>query len=375
MTCGVNYLGGAELQLLRLLPILEPEQHALRVVILAPSGGELATSLERLGYHVDVLTMGRARHLGATLSAVRGLARFARDVDLLHANDVRAATWCQLAAMLARRPWVWHVRDLLRGAHRYEHAARLFRPTRLVTNSRAVKRRLLEFGSWDASRIDVALNGIDSAALRAQADRQVWRAEMALAEEELAVGVVGRLVPWKGQEDFIRAAALLSARVPNVRFFVVGGVVTDRHTAEQLGDERERLERLSRELGLAERMTFTGARGDIPSVMAGLDVLVLTSHAEPFGNVLLEAMSLGTPVIATAAGGAEEVVEPGKTGLLVPPRDPAALACALQTLLLDPPMLRAFGAAGRERVASHFTLERQAREVLATWERVASGRR
>jgi len=374
VVCGVSYLGGGELALLRLLERLPAERCQARVVIVAASGGGLEPELWRLGLRVDVLPVVRTRHLGAGLRALAALARIARGADLLHANDVRAALWCQLAALLARRPWTWHVRDLVSGAHRFEHVARVLRPTRCIAISSAVKRALLAFGPWEACRVDVVLHGVDAAALAAQADRAAFRAEMGLAEDDLAVGIVGRLIAWKGQEDFVRAAALVAPRAPNARFYVVGGIVTDPFTGQQVGDELARLRRLASELGLNGRITFTGLRADVASVMAGLDVLVLASHAEPFGLVLLEAMSQGTAVVATAAGGAEEVVLDGQTGLLVPPRNPPALAAALERLLADPARVRALGAAGRERVRTAFTLEREVDQVVQTWER-ATGRR
>jgi glycosyltransferase involved in cell wall biosynthesis len=264
---------------------------------------------------------------------------------------------------------VYHVRDLLSGSTSYERAVRRVHPTRFVTNSNAVKRALVAYGAWAPQLVDVAHNAVDSTSLRAQADRAGWRAEMALAADDVAVGIVGRLVPWKGQDDFIRAAALLAPRFPRARFFVVGDMQVDALTARRLGDERTRLEHLVTALGIAERLTFTGRRQDVPSVMAGLDVLVLASHAEPFGNVLLEAMCQGTATVATHAGGADEIVVDGQTGRLVPPRDPSALAAGIGELLEDPARRRAFGLAGRRRVSSHFSLERQAHSVRSTWER------
>lgn len=371
---GLNFLGGGELALLRLLPGFPPDHYAVRAAVLAAAGGDLAPAVRATGTEVTEIRMGRGRQVGRTISAVRQLARLAGAADLLHANDVRAALWCQLAALATRRPWVWHVRDLVSGSHRYERAARWVRPTRLIAISSAVKRQALAFGGWPADRIDVVLHGVDVEGLRAQADGPAWRREMGLGPGELAVGIVGRLEPWKGQEDFIRAAALVAPKVPRARFFVVGGVVTDRYTAARLGDEGTRLRRLGADLGLGERLTFTGVRTDIPSVMAGLDVLVLASHAEPFGLVLLEAMSQGTAVVATAAGGAEEVVVPGQTGLLVPPRSPADLAAAIERLLLDPDFRGACGRAGLERVRAAFTLEREVAAVCAVWERAVGAR-
>src|SRR5439155_16686868 len=144
-------------------------------------------------------------------------------------------------------------------------------------------------------------------------------------------------------------------RVPEARFYVVGALLADPVTAVQVGDERGRLERLAAELGARERISFTGVRRDVPTVMAGLDVFVLASHAEPFGLVVLEAMALGVAVVATGAGGPAEVVEPGVSGLLVPPRDPPALAAAIERLAGDPELRRRLGSGGDERGRRGFT--------------------
>jgi glycosyltransferase involved in cell wall biosynthesis len=191
---------------------------------------------------------------------------------------------------------------------------------------------------------------------------------MGLPDDVVAIGIVGRLVAWKGQDEFLRAAAIVAGRRNDVHFFVVGEQVTDRYTAAHMGDERQRLEQLADQLEVRERVTFTGWCRDVPSMMAGLDLLVLASHAEPFGLVLLEAMSQGTAVIATTGGGPEDVVT-HDTGVLVPPRNPEALAAALMRTVANPRLRRKMGQAARKRVRANFCLENEAVGILATWTR------
>jgi glycosyltransferase involved in cell wall biosynthesis len=231
------------------------------------------------------------------------LARLARGVDVLHANDIRAAMYTQAAAVIARRPWTFHARDLyIEGSH-FERSLRFLRPTRVAAMSDAVRTRAASLFKWPLDRIDVVHSGIDASTYAAQADGPAWRAAVGLRPDDLAVGIVGRLVEWKGQADVIRAAAEVLRAQVDVRFFVIGGELVDDGAGWGEGAEFGRLTRLATDLGVSDRITFTGPTRDPASAMAGLDVALVASWAEPFGLVVLEAMAVGTPLIATAAGG------------------------------------------------------------------------
>jgi glycosyltransferase involved in cell wall biosynthesis len=164
------------------------------------------------------------------------------------------------------------------------------------------------------------------------------------------VGIVGRVDPWKGQDVFLEAAAL----VPEARFVVVGGAILGNE-----GDFEREVHALAHRLGLADRVLFTGHVDDAIPWLDALDVAVLASSHEAFGIVLVEAMALGTPVIATATDGPSEVVEDGVSGLLVPVGDPRALAAAMVRVLRDRSLASALAEAGRRR-AREFTEERTA---------------
>jgi len=161
------------------------------------------------------------------------------------------------------------------------------------------------------------------------------------------VGSVGRFRPQKGFSDLLTAMVKVRQSLPTTRLLLVGD-----------GELRGELEARARLLGLDDVVTFAGMRSDVPQVLTALDVLVLPSLWEGLPNAILEAMAAGRPVVATAVGGTPEVVVDGMTGLLVPPRDPPALAEAI-THLLDAPDLRyRMGQAGQERVLQHFSIER-----------------
>lgn len=155
-----------------------------------------------------------------------------------------------------------------------------------------------------------------------------------------------RLQAEKNVVGFVEAMAIVRATHPDAICVIAGE-----------GDEGPAIRRRIAELKMDDHVRLAGFRSDVLDVIAACDVFVLPSHAEPFGLVLLEAMSLGKPVIATAAGGPLEVVEEGRTGLLVKPGDSGAMASAISQLICDPQRRAAMGRAGRDRFLKCFTAE------------------
>jgi sugar transferase (PEP-CTERM/EpsH1 system associated) len=171
------------------------------------------------------------------------------------------------------------------------------------------------------------------------------------------LGLVARLHRQKGLGDLLTAVAWVRERVPDVRLLLIGE-----------GELRDELEAQARALGLSGAVIFAGTRTDVAEIVAALDIFVLPSLWEGTSNAVLEAMAAGLPIVATAVGGTPEVVVDGVTGLLVPPRDPSALAGALVTLLHDADLRHRMGRAGRERVKQYFSLERMVRRTEALYE-------
>lgn len=170
------------------------------------------------------------------------------------------------------------------------------------------------------------------------------------------IGTVGHLAGHKGHTYLLEAMRLLLHAEPQVGLVIAGD-----------GELRAALEAQATALGIANHVHFTGFRRDVLAVLQGFEVFVFSSVLEGLGTSLLDAMALRKPVVATRAGGIPEVVQDGVTGLLVPPRDPAALARALVDVLRHPERSRAFGAAGRQRVEKYFTVERMAAQTLRVY--------
>jgi glycosyltransferase involved in cell wall biosynthesis len=192
------------------------------------------------------------------------------------------------------------------------------------------------------------------------AEVRVAREELGLRPEDVMFGVFGRLQRWKGQDVFVSAAIEVARARPGSRFVVVGGSV--------FGFEPEffaSLQQRVREQGLEDRIAFTGFRSDVPRLMAACDVVCHTSRVpEPFGLVVIEAMMLGRPVIATRGGGPSEVIASEDLGVLVTPDDPAALAAEMIRLFDDRSRREALGAASAAHVRANFGIERMARELI-----------
>jgi len=197
-------------------------------------------------------------------------------------------------------------------------------------------------------------NGIDLGRLPPFAlDRRGARSAAGLRRDRRLVAGVGRLDAQKDFPTFLRAAAMIAAEFPDVDFLVVGE-----------GGERAALEALARRLGVGARVVFTGLRHDVPRLLAAVDVLALTSLYEGFPNVLLEAMATGAVAVATDVGGCRELVTSGETGLLVPPRAPAAVAAAVGRVLRDPALARRLATAARQRVEGAFSVDVMARRTM-----------
>lgn len=357
-------LGGAERSLLMLLRHLDRAQWQPH---LAGADGPLLEEATRHHVQPHRLAMPRLRRSATFpvngIRAARALAGIAGQTGAaaLYANTVRAAFYTAPAALLARRPFVWHMRDFWLSESKPAHTQidtalkwLLCRAAaRAITNSHAVAAHLP-----DTHNVTVVHNGIELAEFDSTLDGHDFRAAHNLPTDTPIVGMVGRLRPWKGQSRFLRMAAQVRAGVPDAQFVVVGGAPFGGR-----GDYAKRLHRLTRELNLSECVTFTGQLEEVAPALAAMDVFVHPGDPEPFGLVNIEAMAMERPVVAFAHGALPEIVVDGETGLLVPPNQIAALAHAVIDLLEAPARAQRLGVAGRRRVEEHFTIQRTAREI------------
>ncbi len=358
--------GGAQEHVYNLITRLDRQRYD--VSVLALSGGPGARRLERTGVPVCVLDdMSDAEAVEAVAAHLAAV-----DADVVHNHMYRAevvgtqAAWA-LAAAGRRRPLVVGTvhssriradadRDLLRRlTPRMDH---------LVAVSRAIVRKIEDEGRRGAP-ISLIYNGVDLARYSEQEACCTLHREYGIASGSQIVGVVARLEPEKGHPTLLEAWPTVLEAVPNAHLLIVGE-----------GSERTSLELQALGLGISRSVTFTGRRDDVPAVTAALDVAVLPSYREAQGLSILEAMALSRPVVASAVGGIPEMIEHGRTGLLVPPRKPAALAASIVRLLTDHPYADTLARAGHDLVYERFCVELMVRAVETIYdEAVADERR
>jgi glycosyltransferase involved in cell wall biosynthesis len=239
-------------------------------------------------------------------------------------------------------------------------------------NADAIRQSLIADG-YNPGKITVIRNGIDLSRFARQQDTGKLRQEFGLPSHVPVVALLSRFNELKGIKYFLEAAAIVAGRFPEARFVLVGNRATVSGGAvEEDVDYRRGLENYAERLGLGRRAIFAGLRLDVPELLSEVTVSVLPSLSEGLSNVLLESMAAAVPVVATEVGGNPEVVEHGVTGLLVPPRDPAALASSICLLLEKPEAARRFGQSGRQRVAKEFSLERMVKDTEELYLRLLS---
>jgi glycosyltransferase involved in cell wall biosynthesis len=351
----VGELSGAERSLRLLLRHLDRAR--VTPLFAGPAHGAFPAALAADGVTTLPVAFSPLRRVGAVLATVARLARLVRAhrVDLLHANGPQTNVPAALAGRLTGVPVIWHARNLIAGDMRDVDRALAPLATRIVCNAEAIRRRFAGSRGWDRSV--TIINSVDTREFHPGVPRAPFRRELGVAEDGVLVGIVGRIGLGKGHEHFVEAAVRLLRGDPdrsgNAHFAIVGDPLF-----EEDAWRADALRRAVKDAGAEDRIRFVGYRRDVPEVMRGLDVLVLASDAEPCGRVLFEAMASGTAIVATDSGGTPEIVRDDREGLLVPPRDPAALARAVATLAGDRALRARLGTAGVARVAAEFTIER-----------------
>lgn len=360
-------IGGTERHVVSLADGLDYSRFELEFGCLRRSG-EFLTQLEARGLQVREYAVRRlygARTLAQQLRFAQHLRR--QRIQIMHSYNFYPNVFAIPAARLARTPVVVaSIRDT--GAHLTKRQRKVQRVAcrladHILVNAEAVRQWLTAEG-YDPRRISVIRNGLDLSRFTPGEDGSLRR-ELGIPEGAPIVAMLSRLSRMKGVEDFLDAAATVASRVENAHFLVIGDNINPDGSAY-----RRELEARAARLDLASRVTFTGFRLDVPRLLSAVAVSVLPSLSEGLSNTILESMAAGAPVVATRVGGSAEALEHGVDGLLVPPRDPAALSRAIMWMLEHPEEARAFGRRARARVAEEFSLARMIRETECLYARL-----
>ena len=360
-------LGGAELSLLDIVTAFGAESETLLL-----ADGPFRAALQSRGLKVSVESLRALKNVKKetrvpgpaaftdALRISRHVARHAKTHRLIYANSQKAFVVSAAAGLLARRPVVWHLRDILAPPHfsgtnvRAAVTLANLRAARVITNSRATAAAFVAAGGHE-SLVRIVHNGIDPAPFDAVTAASVatTRAALGIPRGAFIVSLFGRFHPWKGQQVLLDALT----RLPDVHAVFVG--------APLFGEEAfaSALQAQAAKTGVAERAHFVGFRHDIPELMRASDAVVHASvYPEPFGRVIVEGMLAERPVIATRAGGVTEVLD-DETGVLIPPNDAAAMAAAIESLRADSSRALRIAMRGAARARSEFSASAMVRGV------------
>jgi glycosyltransferase involved in cell wall biosynthesis len=360
----VSYLGGAEIALLDLLTSLNRERYT--PVALVPEG-DLAERIRQLQIRcVPIPALdGVNRHtLSRFLWALPHLHSLIQreKPDLLYANTNFTAEYAGILSKITRIPSVGHIRDI-------EPLGRMGRwlvrqNTKLIAISEAVKQYLVSEHIPEPQIVKVH-DGVDLQRYKPHKSRLIFVNHRDEEKNPLIIGLIGQIGERKGHRYFLEAAWMITQSHPLVKFWIVG-----KEPAQ--GQERytNQLTEYVREHHLQFQVKFWGFRPDITEILARVDILVLPSLQEPFGKIVIEAMAMGKPVIASRVGGVPEIVVDGQTGLLIPPADSEALRQALEQLIPDRKRREQMGLNGRKRVEQYFSLEKTVRETEHVYEQI-----
>jgi len=355
-------IGGAENSLMSLLRHLDPERVVADIAM--PGPGPLNDALLRLPVQAHEVPIPRpyytcnplrvAEQVMRLWRARRHLGRLARSVqaDIIHGNNVPSGIACAIGG--PPLPFVCHVRDALVRPQ----ALRWLMPrcNRVIAISHTVANRIRH--AWgEPSHLTVIYNGIDEDDFAVKRSREQVRDELDTPTDAPVVAIVSRIVPWKRHDVFIEASRIISRSYPNCRFWVLGDDLTHNHR-----DYLAHLKQIA-----SPNVSFLGQRDDVADIMAAADLIAHAATKEALGRVVLEAMLVGTPVVAANAGGPSELIEHERSGLLVEPASAEALAAGLLRLLDNPHEARRYAEAGRVRV-QQFSADAMAQSIMAVYE-------
>jgi len=372
--------GGAQESVVSVLSRIDRARYEVRVVSL--SEGPSVRKWRAQGVPVEVIADPDDASASRTLAAF--LVEWRTQVlhgHMYRAEIVGAGAAQELAARGLPRPFL--VNTVHSGRIRSPEDRELLRRLtpemdRLIAVSRSIVAKIRADGRSGAP-VQMIYNGVDLDRYDDQEACCTLPEEYGFEPGSALVGVVARLEPEKGHATLLEAWPQVLAKVPTARLLIVG----EGSRREELEAQAEALDLLgeacsgdacvgTRHARPGARVIFTGRRDDVPAVTAALDVAVLPSYREAQGLVILEAMALSRPVVASNVGGIPEMIEDGVTGLLVPPHDPEALAAAIVRLLTDHPLADTIARAGRNQVHERFCVERMVSALQEVYEEGAA---
>jgi glycosyltransferase involved in cell wall biosynthesis len=350
-----RHFGGGERHFVDLTNGLIERGHEITVAI-APRSPILPELRSGVGQNIFELSSSNAANIGKAF-ALRGFVR-EHEIEIVHAHMARDYPMAALAVGTGRRARFVITRHVLFPMSSLHRITRR-RVARVIAVSQSVAANLASQGIFHKDQIVVVPNGIDLTRFHPRVEGQASRG--------FRVGILGELTANKGQIEFIRAAQIVASEIKDAEFVIAG---RDNSAGGEYGRQ---VQQLIEATGLQKRIQVIESRIDVAEFLASLDVLVSASRSEAFGLAIVEAMAVGVPVVATATGGAREIVADNETGRLVEIGDINALAQAISQLLNDPDERRRISENARQIVAERFSVERMLSDTEAIYREVLSG--
>ena len=359
--------GGAERVARDLLVELDPKRFERILFVSRPpadrTGGEVVADLRRQGVDVRFLRRRFKYDPLAWWPLFRTLRR--ERIDVLHTHAFGQNVWGSLLGRLAGVPVV------IAHEHNRDFNGRVLHPVidrelvarcagAMIVVSEEARRRMIQVERVPPGRLVLLPNGVQALPL---GDGRALRADLGIGSDDPVVGTVCIIRSEKALDVLVRATALLARAFPRLSVLIAG-----------TGPDRGRVEAVTQQLGLSDRVHFAGARTDVPDVLAAIDIAVICSDYEGSPRSVLEFMDAGKPIVATDVGGIPEAIEDGVHGVLVPPRDEAALAAAIRGVLADLNSGSEMGARARDRCRREFNLGRTVDSLQQLYEELHSGR-
>ena len=358
-------LYGADIVLLELLKKLDKTEFELYVIL--PTDGPLVQKLKENNINVEVIPYPILRRKYFNIKGIinyfytymkysKKLAQIAKEkqIDIVHTNTYAVLEGIYLKKKLKVKH-IWHIHEIIVNPKIvYKFLCKIISKyaDRVVVVSDSVKQHLIKSNYYNKVDINIIYNGIDRNKFNADNDTEYLKKEFNIRENDIIVGMIGRVNSWKGQGDFIKAVSPILKKYQNVKAMMVGGVFEG---------EEWRIEQLKELINKDEnsnRILYSNFRKDVPNIHNLFDIFVLPStNPDPLPTVVLEAMATGKPVVGYRHGGICEMVKENETGLLVEPLNTVELSEKIEELISNEEKRKEYGIKSSSRQKDEFSIE------------------
>ena len=361
---------GARVSLFQLVANLDTTR--FRPLVICPREGPLSERLRDINVQTRIVRIGKWRKVKywpLIPQAIFNLTEIGREegVGLWHSNEFWSFPYAYQSAKRLGTPAICHFRCSRSATQVPPQKLRKYfvhKADQIIAISESQK-NIFKNMPEVASKLSVVPNGLDLSKF-SRLETKAFRKEFNVDDNEFLVGMVGLISEHKGVEEYLIACAKVAEKIPNLKIVIVG----PDHSRIYL----KRIKKLCAKLQIENRMIFTGFREDIPNIMSSLDLLITPSRQEAFGRVLLEAMAVGTPVIASDVGGIPEVISSNDVGILVPPENPGRFAEEMIGLLKNENRRKVIAANARRLVEEKFSIQLHVQRIQSIYDEFLSRR-